>query len=62
MNSQSHLLRLHCQTVLQIVLLTCFALSVTSCATRAANTGPEQRERERQGLQAHAESIEVRLS
>jgi hypothetical protein len=45
MNSQSHFPRLHCQFVLEIVLLTCFALSVTSCATRAANTGPEQRER-----------------
>ncbi len=45
MNSQSHLLQLHCQPVLQIVLLTCFALSVTSCATRAANTSSEQRER-----------------
>jgi hypothetical protein len=45
MNSQSQFPQLHRQPVLQIALLACFALSVTSCATRAANTVPEQRDR-----------------
>lgn len=45
MNSQSSFPQLQSKSILQITFLTCFALSLTSCATRAANTVPEQRER-----------------